>query len=107
MSSDNLHYYLTWSVVLTLNLLVTLPGVLLNLVVIYISVYKVDKPYKWFLANLAVTDFIFAAYNMIGQSIFLGLQLKEHVVSPEYASVSHCRLVSASLRAYALHIPIP
>ncbi len=61
----------SWLVTLCLCLLVTLSGLLLNLVVIYISVFKVDKPYKWFLANLALTDFAFAALNLTGQPVFL------------------------------------
>ncbi len=87
MFADILHSP-EWGVMLALNLSVTLPGVLLNLVVIYISIYKVDKPYRWFLANLAVTDLVFAAYNMIGQFVFLVLQLKGRTVPPEYDAVS-------------------
>ncbi len=72
-----------WIGTLSLCLLVTVSGMSLNLVVIYISVYKVDKPYKWFLANLAVTDLIFAALNLVGQPVFMLRLMEGDIVTLE------------------------
>ncbi len=87
------------TITIGLCLLATVPGVLLNLVVIYISVYKVDKPYKWFLANLAVTDLTFASANVIGQPLFMLAQLKGRASSLEQDYVrwnkTYCTLLPA------------
>ncbi len=63
--------------------IVTVPGVLLNLVVICISVLKVDKPYKWFLANLAANDLIFVAVSMVGQPVVMFRLLRSPDLPPE------------------------
>ncbi len=97
MSSSNFQSS-DWLLSLCLTVLVTVPGVLLNLLVVYISVFKVDKPYRWFLANLAATDFTFALFNLIGQPTFLLLVLngkidsmKNSEVSPVcYAGITQC-----------------
>ncbi len=85
-------------VTMLLCFVVTLPGVLLNLFIVYISVYKVDKPYKWFLANLAVSDLIFAVATMIGQPFFMLRQLKDPTLSLDNDFVRLTSALSLSSR---------
>ncbi len=77
-----------WTFALVSCPLVTLPGVLLNVMIVHISVYKVDKPYKWFLANLALTDISFALMNMVGQPILMFRDLNGYVSSLADSTVS-------------------
>ncbi len=99
ISSLHLDIFEMSTITLVWLFVVTVPGVLLNLAVIYISVYKVNKPYKWFVANLAITDLIFAVATMVGQPIFVLRQLRDQTLSLEHDFVSFPRLLSSDVRS--------